>query len=58
MEAADDEDEGLPSELRLKAPSVKGLMVVTALIVRPSQAEAARDEINALSCVPEPLPPP
>ena len=56
VEANDDEDQGLPSELRLKAPGLKGLVVATALIARPSDAHDAEERIKAISCAPEPLP--
>ena len=58
VEDADDEDQGLPTELRLKSPGLKGLLVATALIARPSEAHDAEDRIKAISCAPEPLPPP
>lgn len=54
----DDEDQGLPEELRLKAPGAKGLIVATALIARPSERQEAEDRIKAIGCAPEPLPPP
>ena len=58
VEAGDAEDQILPSELRLKAPGLKGLVVATALVGRPSEADEARDRIMAIACAPEPLPPP
>ena len=58
VEAGDAEDQVLPSELRLKAPALKGLVVATALVGRPSEAQDARDRIKAITCAPEPLPPP
>lgn len=58
VEAGDDEDQGLPEELRLKAPGLKGLVVATALVARPSEKSAAEARIHAITCAPEPLPPP
>lgn len=58
VEAGDNEDEGLPEELRLKAPTAKGLLVVTALVARPGDAAAAADRVKSVTCAPEPLPPP
>ena len=58
VEAGDAEDQILPSELRLKAPGLKGLVVATALVARPSEANGARDRIEAIACAPEPLSPP
>ena len=58
IEDGDDEDQSVPTELRLKSPGRKGLMVATALIARPSQAHDAVERIKAISCAPEPLPPP
>ncbi len=58
IEATDEQDAGLPTELRLKAPTVKGLVVATALAARPSEAKDAEERIKAISCAPEPLPPP
>lgn len=58
VEDGDDEDQGVPSELRLKSPSRKGLLVATALIARPSEARDAAERIKSISCAPEPLPPP
>ena len=58
----DDEDTGsdeeVPSELRLKVPAARGLMVATALITRPSERRDAARRIEAITCAPEPLPPP
>lgn len=56
--ANDDEDQGLPEELRLKAPSVLGLVVATALIARTSERQDAENRIKAIRCAPEPLSPP
>ena len=50
----DDEDEGLPEELRLQSPSLRGLVVATALIARPSERTDAESRIVAISCKPEP----
>ncbi len=58
IEDGDDEDEGVPTELRLKSPGAKGLLIATALIARPSEARDAAERIKAISCAPEPLPPP
>ena len=58
VEAGDAEDQILPSELRLKSPTLKGLVVATALVARPSEAMAARERIKAITCEPEPLSPP
>ncbi len=57
IEDADDQPEGLPSELRLKAPTRTGLIVATALAAHPSDADAAEARIKAITCAPEPLPP-
>ena len=35
--ASDDEDQGLPEELRLQPPTSTGLLVATALVGRPSE---------------------
>lgn len=56
--ADEDEDTGLPSELRLRAPQQKGLVVATALITRPNEAQDAEARIKAISCAAEPLPQP
>lgn len=53
--ASDDE---VPSELRLKVPAARGLMVATALIARPEDREDAARRIEAITCASEPLPPP
>ena len=53
-----DDEDGLPEELRLKAPAATGLMVATALIARPSDRADAEARIKAIECEPEPLPPP
>ena len=55
IEAADNEDEALPSELRLQAPSTKGLLLVTALVARPSEAQDAAERIKVVSCSTEPI---
>ena len=52
-----DVEDGLPSELRLKVPSLRGLMVATALVGRPSERQDAEERIKAITCAPEPLPP-
>ena len=54
----DDEDAGLPEELRLKAPATAGLIVATALIARPGDRADAEARIKAIECKPEPLAPP
>ena len=54
----DDEDDGLPEELRLVAPTLKGLVVATALIARPSERADAEKRVAAISCKQEPLPAP
>ena len=56
VEATDTEDQGLASELRLKAPARKGLIVATALVAHPSERQDAEGEIKAIECGPEPLP--
>ena len=58
VEDSDDDDAGLPAELRLKAPTSTGLIVATALVARPSEAEDAKRRIEGVTCTPEPLPPP
>ena len=54
----DDEDAGLPEELRLKAPATTGLVIATALIARPGDRADAEARIKAIACKPEPLAPP
>jgi uncharacterized membrane protein len=56
-DAETDVEQGLPSELRLKVPSQRGLLVATTLVERPSEREAAEARIRAITCAPEPLPP-
>ena len=58
IEDGDDEDEGVRTELRLKSPGVRGLLIATALIARPSEARDAAERLKAISCAPELLPPP
>jgi uncharacterized membrane protein len=58
VEDNDDDDAGLPSELRLKAPTRRGLIVATALVARQSDAQDAENRIKAIGCAPEPLPQP
>jgi uncharacterized membrane protein len=58
VEDSDDDDAGLPSELRLKAPTLTGLIVATALVGRRSEAQDADAIIKAVTCAPEPLPAP
>lgn len=55
IEATDEADAGLPTELRLKTPTRKGLVVATALAARPSEGKDAEERIKAISCAPEPL---
>ncbi len=55
IEAGDNEDEALPSELRLQAPTSKGLLLATALVARPSELADAEARIKAVSCAPEPI---
>ena len=55
VEAGDDEEQGLPSELRLKTPSAKGLIVATALVARPGDRQDAEARIRAIDCRTEPL---
>ena len=57
IEASDNEDDDLPTELRLKAPSAKGLMLATALVARPGEARDAEARIKAVSCASEPIAP-
>ena len=54
--ASDDEDQGLPEELRLQAPAKTGVVVVTALVARPSERADAERRIAATTCASEPLP--
>ena len=54
----DDEDAGLPEELRLKAPAPTGLVIATALVARPGDRADAEARIKAIECKPEPLAPP
>lgn len=56
-DAETDVEQGLPSELRLKVPTQRGLLVATALVERPSDRQDAEARIRAISCAPEPLPP-
>lgn len=56
VEDTDDDDAGLPSELRLKSPTRTGLIVATALIARPSEAKDAEERIKSVLCAPEALP--
>jgi uncharacterized membrane protein len=58
VETGDDEEQGLPSELRLKAPTAKGLVVATALMAHPGDRSDAENSIKGIDCHPEPLPPP
>jgi uncharacterized membrane protein len=58
IEDEDDEDAGLPAELRLKAPRRIGLIVATALVERDSERQAAEARLKAVTCTPEPLSPP
>lgn len=55
IQEEEDEDAGLPNELRLKVPSQKGLIVATALVARPSETREAENRIKAITCAPEPL---
>lgn len=55
VEAGDDEDQGLPTELRLKAPAKRGLIVANALVARPGDREAAEALVKAITCRPEPI---
>lgn len=55
VEAGDDEEQGLPSELRLKTLASKGLIVATALVARPGDRQDAEARIKAIDCHPEPL---
>ena len=57
VEDADDDDQGLPTELRLKVPAPRGLFVATVLVTRPSETQDAERQIGAITCAPEPLPP-
>ncbi len=56
-DAETDVEQGLPSELRLKVPTQRGLLVATALVARPSERQDAEARIKAITCAPEPLPP-
>ncbi len=56
--AGDDEDQGLPEELRLQPPTQTGLLVATALVARPSERADAERSITAITCATEPLPAP
>ncbi len=53
VESGDAEDEGLPVELRLKAPSPHGMIVATALAARPADRQDAETLIKAITCHPE-----
>ena len=55
IEADDNEDEALPSELRLQAPSTRGLLLATALVARPDERQDAEARIRAVTCAPEPI---
>lgn len=54
----DDENQGLPEELRLLSPTLKGLIVATALVARPSERADAETRIKAITCQKEALPAP
>jgi uncharacterized membrane protein len=56
--AQDDDDEGLPEELRLQSPGLRGLLVATALIARPSERTDAENRVRSITCASEPLPAP
>lgn len=53
--SGDDEDAGLPEELRMKTPAATGLMVATVLVARPAERAEAEARIRAIECRPEPL---
>ena len=55
-DAETDAEQGLPSELRLKVPTLRGLLVATTLVERPSERQDAEARIKAITCAPEPLP--
>lgn len=57
VEANDDDEQGLPEELRLKSPTQKGLLVATALVERPGDRADAESRVKAIECKSEPLPP-
>jgi len=54
----DETEQEVPTELRLKVPAPRGLMIATALIARPSERQDAERRITAITCASEPLPPP
>lgn len=58
IEDNDVDDQGMPEELRLKAPTRQGLVVLTALVARPEDKDRARRQIEAVKCAPEPISPP
>jgi uncharacterized membrane protein len=49
IESHDNEDE-LPQELRLEAPTLQGFMLVRALAERPALLGEARERLSSLSC--------
>ena len=53
VEAGDDEDQGLPTELRLKAPSQRGMVIATALVARSADRADAESRVKAVECHPE-----
>ena len=56
-DAETDVEQGLPSELRLKVPAQRGLLVATVLVARASERQDAEARLRAITCAPEPLPP-
>ncbi len=55
VEAGDDENQGLTSELRLKAPAQRGMIVATALVAHPGDRQEAENLVKAITCRPEPI---
>lgn len=55
LEASDEEDEA-PQELRLVAPTTKGIVLINALAAFPSERLEAEQRVKAMSCAPEASP--
>ncbi len=53
LEGNDEEGQGLSPELRLRAPALKGMVIATTLVTRPSDREDAEARLKKISCGPE-----
>lgn len=56
LEASDEGDEEAPQELRLVAPTTKGIVLINALAAFPSERLEAEQRVKAMSCAPEESP--